>query len=67
MFLYLLRITYRENFDELEVKRDNLKSKFLKQVGQNGMQSTGGGLLFNKVCGARDLPVTGEKEKVGGV
>lgn len=36
-------------------------------MGQNGTQSTGGELLFNKVCGARNVPVTGGKENVGGM
>lgn len=39
MFSHLLGIIYREEkVDEVEVKRDKLKSKLLKQVRQDGTQ-----------------------------
>lgn len=43
MFSYFLGIIHREwKADEVGIKEDNLKSKFLKQVRQDGTQSTSG-------------------------
>lgn len=63
MFLYILGIIYRERkVDEVEVKNSNLKSKFFKQVRLDRTQVKE--LVFSRVCGARNIPVTAGKEKV---
>ena len=41
-FFYVYMILREGKFDEVGIKEDNLKSKFLKQVRQDGTQSTSG-------------------------
>lgn len=59
---YIYIILREGKFGEVGLKEDNLKSKFPKQVRQDGTQSTSGG-VFNRGGGA-NFSVTGGKDKV---